>query len=903
MKPPYRGIVVAHTHWDRAWYLPFERYRLRLVGLLDSLLDTLETDPAFRAFTLDGQTVLLEDYLEIRPEQKPRLQALVRSGRLAIGPWYALPDLFLVSGEAIVRNLQVGLAMVAEYGGGDCVGYVPDPFGHFAQMPQVLRGLGLAAFIFMRGLDAETKGRCGSIFDWVAPDGSRVLAVYQPEGYFPVGALGHPHVFGRFDGRRADRTLAREQVLAAVAKLAPLQQERTLLLSNGFDHMPPQPELPRLLADLEGELAEKITLEQGTLGDFIRAVEAEALPRREFAGDLIGNDDHPILASVFSTRMYLKQQNHRAQHWLVDLAEPLSVWLAAVAPTATDARPVLAHAWKLLLRNHPHDDICGCSVDAVHADGEVRFRQVTEIAEGVAIAHLENLLKIGFAEPVAASGEGFSEVFVFNPHPWVQAYRAEARILFPNPEGEWGEPQPERALTGLDGAGNSVAIHTLASAGREVRSRYLETTWGRRYDVGFTVVVPPLGYQLVRIWERPCNPVVPTTPAPLQLENDWYCLQVRDGRLFLLDKATGIELADPVRFEYQLDSGDTYSFGPVPDAGPWWATLVEITSPPDRPDTLRLSHRLQVPASYPPAAETTLMLTSDLRLNEQRSLSVRVCYRNSARNGRLRAVFSLGFATRDSLADGHFRLAPRTKPDLRTPESDPERYRAYPGELDYPTHHQGDFAIAAGKLAGRSYRAWVANRGLPEYEILAPEGPSSIAVTLHRAVGYLSVENGRIRRCQAGPSVPTPGAQCLRPCEAELAFGFGTAALPEITRHARAFARPAWATELPALPFVSGDRRLPRQDSLLAIDNPWVLLSACQPGREPGSWVIRAYNISAAPQIARVRLGVAARMWCLTDLGDTWQTEASRPVTAGALVLEVGPHQIITAIVRLDEQP
>ncbi|MEO0949614.1 MAG: glycoside hydrolase, partial [Cyanobacteria bacterium J06641_5] len=151
----YQGIVVAHTHWDRAWYLPFQRYRQRLVRLLDRLMAALEADPAFRAFTLDGQTVLLEDYLEIRPEQKSRLQALVQAGRLAIGPWYALPDLFLVNGEAIVRNLQVGLAMVAEYGGSDCVGYVPDPFGHCAQMPQILQGLGLDAFVFMRGLSAE----------------------------------------------------------------------------------------------------------------------------------------------------------------------------------------------------------------------------------------------------------------------------------------------------------------------------------------------------------------------------------------------------------------------------------------------------------------------------------------------------------------------------------------------------------------------------------------------------------------------------------------------------------------------------------------------------------------------------------------------------------------------------
>ena len=912
----YRGIVVAHTHWDRAWYLPFQRYRQRLVRLLDRLLEALETDPAFRAFTLDGQTVLLEDYLEIRPEQKPRLQALVRSGRLAIGPWYALPDLFLASGEAIVRNLQAGLAMVAAYGGGDCVGYVPDPFGHFAQMPQVLRGFGLDAFVFMRGLSAEAKASCGGIFTWVAPDGSQVLAVYQPEGYFPVGALGHPHVFGRFDGHQADRALAKTQVLTAIAKLAPLQQERSLLLSNGFDHMPPQLDLPALLADLNRELTDKIDLQQGTLGEFIRAIHAENLPHQSFTGDLIGNDDHPILASVFSARLYLKQQNHQAQGWLVNIVEPLSAWLEAKDIGTEDAGPLLAAAWKLLLRNHPHDDICGCSVDPVHEDGEVRFRQVNEIAEGMAIAHLEALLNVGFAEPVAeavGSGDRYTEVFVFNPHPWEQVCRIKARILFPNPDGEWGEPTPERVLVGCDGAGNPVEIQTQASVGREVRSRYLETTWGRRYDICFTVAVPPLGYQLIRIWESGRAPA-PAIP-PECLESNWYRLEVRAGHLVLTEKATGITFTDPVRFEYQLDNGDTYSFGPVPEAGPWWAEPLEAVIRDDRPDTICLTHRLTVPASYADfAAETgrttTLTIASELRLNEQRSVSLTACYRNTAKDGRLRAVFPLGFATRCSLADGHFRLAERVKPHLRTPESDPERYRAYPGELDYPTHHQGDFAIATGEIAGQPCRVWAANRGLPEYEILAPEaaqtsdGSGSMAVTLHRAVGYLSVENGRIRRCQAGPSVPTPGAQCQREIRAELAYGVGAIALQEIARLARAFAHPAWVAEMPLLPYLKGeggDRALARQDSFLAIDNPWVALSACKPGRDRGECILRIYNFASEPQTALLRLGFPATAWCVTDLYDTWQEANAQPVVERAIAIELQPHQIVTIALRTQQ--
>src|SRR3546814_6719107 len=137
-----RVNIVPHTHWDREWYLPFQTFRLRLVGLLDTLLPRLEADPSYAHFLLDGQMAVVDDYLEIRPDAEERLRALATTGRVAMGPWYALPDEFLVSGETLVRNLQLGLRKAARFGGAMDVGYLPDMFGHVAQLPQLLRPLG-----------------------------------------------------------------------------------------------------------------------------------------------------------------------------------------------------------------------------------------------------------------------------------------------------------------------------------------------------------------------------------------------------------------------------------------------------------------------------------------------------------------------------------------------------------------------------------------------------------------------------------------------------------------------------------------------------------------------------------------------------------------------------------------
>ena len=185
-------VVVPHTHWDREWYASHEQFRYRLVRLIDRLLEILEGDPAFRHFTLDGQAIVLDDYLEVRPGERERIGKLVRDGRLRVGPWYVLPDEWLVSGEALIRNLRMGLARSAAFGPPMRLGYAPDLFGHVGQLPQLFAGFGFETAIVWRGVPAEVDQ---TVFDWEAPDGTRLLTVYLRHGYgnavhLPPGTRG-----------------------------------------------------------------------------------------------------------------------------------------------------------------------------------------------------------------------------------------------------------------------------------------------------------------------------------------------------------------------------------------------------------------------------------------------------------------------------------------------------------------------------------------------------------------------------------------------------------------------------------------------------------------------------------------------------------------------------------------
>ena len=236
----YHSTLVSHTHWDRAWYCTFQEFRIRLVRLIDNLIDILESDPDFHTFMLDGQMSVIEDYVEARPGRASELQALCRSGRIQVGPWFVLADEFLVSPESLIRNLKLGHRLGEDFGGVAKIGYVPDGFGHIAQLPQILRGFGIDNAFFWRGMGAEGD-RLGTEFIWKAPDGSAVTTILMPWGYHNVTNLGYGIHWGDTSQMAFSMELAQQKIDRAIQKLSPMANTDALLLMNGIDHAEPEP--------------------------------------------------------------------------------------------------------------------------------------------------------------------------------------------------------------------------------------------------------------------------------------------------------------------------------------------------------------------------------------------------------------------------------------------------------------------------------------------------------------------------------------------------------------------------------------------------------------------------------------------------------------------------------------
>ncbi len=371
-----RFFVVPHTHWDREWYVPFEAFQLRLAPVVDEVIEVLESDPSFTCFTLDGQAIVLEDYLDARPENESRVRALLQSGRLEVGPSYVLPDELLVGAEPLVRNLLTGGAVCERYGARPApVGYMPDSFGHPLQLPQILAGFGIDSFIFSRGLGDELDD-LGVVFRWRSPDGSEVRAFQQL-----------PH-YGNFVVDDGDDAQARTEEIArrfgAALRRAGVHD---VLLCNGEDHRRIRRDLPALCAELERRLP-GTTFMIASYGDYVAAVDPGELPA--YTGELLGSRIQNVLRGVNSARLYIKQANERAERRLLEVET-----LGALCTLSTRRRFRVADfrlAWRQLLKCQPHDSICGCSCDEVHRDMLVRY----ELLER-SVSHLQRQALGGLA--------------------------------------------------------------------------------------------------------------------------------------------------------------------------------------------------------------------------------------------------------------------------------------------------------------------------------------------------------------------------------------------------------------------------------------------------------------------------------------------------------------------------
>jgi alpha-mannosidase len=909
--------LVPHTHWDREWYRPFQSFRMQLVDLVDRVLDMLEAESDF-AFTLDGQLATIDDYLEIRPEQEERIRGHVRSGRLAIGPWQILMDEFLVSGETLVRNLERGWGRAEDFGTPMRIGYLPDMFGHVAQMPQLLRRAGLADAVVWRGVpSAVTHHR----FRWESPDGSFVRAEYLPDGY----------------GNAVTLFAVPERLDAAAERFAawarPWFGDDPVLAMYGTDHAAPVPELAGLVGRLN-EVHEASRMRISTLQEYLEAAPPLGEDDPCWRGEMRSGWRANVLMGVASARIDIKQAAGRAETLLERYAEPLTA-LHVVADGWP--APFLALAWGRVIENSAHDSICGCSIDPVVDQVLVRFGEAEQIATSLArraAAAVAADVPRGAAtvlNPSPRARTGLVEVELPVPDEWESAAielpdgsrvgaqelgRKEAMLLDTDVQGRqvdelfrrfhgreifdhaWNgfridgrsitfevDSEPDPVWLDVDGLRAEVTAAMLAAPDDTWRVRIVARA---RRTLAASVPVGALGWTAVRAVEgsAPVEGAVTLSGDGRTMTNGVLAVRVDDDGTLRLETPHGVTSTGIGRIVDGGDYGDSYNYGPPTDdrvvdtpvatevradlAGPVRG-LVRVVRSYDWPVGLRADGSARTDETV----RTEIVTEVELRAGEP-FVRVAVGFENRSDDHRVRFCVPLPRQATHSSAEGQFAVVERGLEAEGGYHEEPLATQPAHGWVD-----AGGMAVLLDHLS--------------EYEVT--DAGMELAITLLRSTGLISRNDNPYRQDPAGPQIAIPDAQMRGPWRMTFALfpHGGTWLEGDVAGAAEAYRHPLWAAPGAGLDPDAWPPPTPAVDQLM-LSGRDVRLTSLR--RRDAVW-LEARLVNLAPDVRDVTLAgglLAAREASLRG-------EPGEPieVSDGGIRLRLGPAEIRTVQLRRRE--
>ncbi|MFF3751459.1 glycosyl hydrolase-related protein [Streptomyces sp. NPDC002018] len=906
------AVFVPHFHWDREWYEPFQVFRHRLVTALDTVLETAEADPDFR-FTVDGQMAAVEDYLEMRPAHRDRVAALVADGRLAIGPWLILLDEFLCSGETIVRNLQMGWAAATALGGPMPVGYLPDMFGHIAQMPQILARAGIGHAALWRGVPGSVDGHA---FRWRAPDGSEVRTEFLFDGY----------------DNGLDILLVPDRIGGALDEYTRMTAARwgrdPVLAMAGTDHNAPDPHLAAWLRRASRD-TRPITL--ATLDEYIRTHARDEVPA-VVTGELRSHVRGNILPGVLSVRLALKQRMAVAER-TVDHAERLNaLW------SRRDDSPFLSLAWHKIIESSAHDSVVGSGTDETAAQVEARLAEAAHTARAVRDAAL--------AEPAArVPGDGY---LAANPLPFARTALVEVDVAAPT-------GNTPLAATAADGSTHPVQLLATAPTvlsdermdasqlERVLRRIHRRELFGRLIDhyeltpgsLVFHLAEVPAGgpfdlltlrqetaaaaaahpgpWRVLTLEEARASALVPVhvpaggltsfrvapaeqsaarpaafppaTATARTLSNTLVRATVADDGTLEVTGADGTVLRGVGRLVDGGDRGDSYNYAPPAQdllvSQPARTTVDVLETGPLR-SRIRITRLYAWPAALSPDRDlrstrttpTTVETLVEVRAGEP-FVRLTTAFLNQCADHRLRLHVPLPRPAALSASAGQFAVTERGL----TAEGGW-------GEYPLPTFPAGSF-VSAGA-------ATVLLDHTTEYELL-DEG-RELALTLLRAIGSISVNIHPLRDEPAATEIPAPGAQDLG-TRIENRLALIPSAAGWQNANAVALAEDFRNDVLVTRGTAPAGGLLPPDTAGLRVEGRDILVSSIRRVSDDdlgAGTEIRLTAMSGTHTTARVS-GTFTRATTVDLLGRPLSTT---PVTADSLELTLGPWEIRTVVVR-----
>ncbi len=855
--------IIPHSHWDREWYMSFEQHRMRLVELFDTLIETMENHPEYKYYHMDGQYVVIEDYLEVRPKMRERLFKLINEDRIQIGPWYVLQDEYLTSGEANVRNMLYGIKLCREIGAQPVMtGYFPDAFGNISQAPQILKGFGVESAVFGRGVGAilednkvdPNASNNPSEIIWRSPDGSEVIGVMFVQWYH--NAMELPTV--------------EEKLKARLDKIIPGLCAATatphILGMNGCDHQPVQANLHEAVS-LAKTLydQEELEIKHSNFKDFLASVSEykEKFPLIE--GEINGQRTAGAvpLIDTASTHIKIKQLNHRGQNILERIAEPLST-IAYLMGVDNYREDQLLFAWKMLMQNHPHDSICTCSNDAVAKEMEIRFEKSYEAARFIKDEALDSVMK-----NIDTSELSDMNITVFHTVP--EETTGKVRVNLDYPEGtDIGQ------LTVISENGTAIPA-SFKKLGRTFtytlpKDSFRKPRYVERVEAELLVTAKGIGYTTYKVINEQTDikPLVSLGENGASNESIAFKIE-QNGSVTITDLLTGEVYRNNVLYEDLGDVGESYNFRPAQnDIAITTAdskAQIRLLNANSYSATYEIKSCMDIPAAKVDKTRTEEKISHDIITRVTitagiHRVDIETDFNNQSENHRLRALFCPDIKTEYALAEGQFEVIKR--------EIIP--YKTWKNPC-YCQRHQAFFG-----LEQENRGLLVSVRGNNEYEILR-DGKNTMALTLLRAIDQMG-DWGYF---------PTPYAQC----KGKHTFSYSIIPFAAQNR-AQAFSE---AYTFNGDPFDARysyrqEGSLPANKLTVSAEASYMPFVAFKKSEERNSAVIRFYNADSKAQRLNLSFGKKAKAVWLVNLAE--QREEKLGEAVDCIELSVPKKKIVS---------
>ena len=841
--------IIPHSHWDREWYLPFEKHRVYLVELFDTLIEVMEKDPDYTYYHMDGQYVVIDDYLEIKPHMRDRLMKLIRDGRIHVGPWYVLQDEYLTSGEANIRNMLYGLRLCRAIGAAPVeTGYFPDSFGNISQAPQIVRGFGFDNAVFGRGINdvgsdnqiIKQSGMTTSELIWRGADGSEVIAVLFANWYH--NAMELP----------TEEEALRNRLASIVASTSRFALTPHLLGMNGCDHQPVQTDLQAAIK-LANKVQDEVEVKQSNFKDYVDAIRPYKDTFPVYEGEMNGQlatGSFPLV-STSSSHVDIKQKNQATQHLLERITEPVS--LLSMLNGGEYKQDLLLYAWKKLMQNHPHDSICSCSCDEIYEEMKTRFAKAAACGEQLRDGALDHL--VATIKTDGIDGDHAIVVLSLEPNKSVLTVKANVDL-------DLTDDTPAIAI--FDENGREIPAKTRYIHNQFTytlpKDRFRQPRYVNRFEVELQVESHGIGYRTFTVKKQAPTVKTAVSYTDTSMENEFLAVKLNgNGTVDVTDKRSGRTYAGQNLFEDTRDVGDLYNYWQAKDDVAVTTANAQAEISLHEVTPWSVTFKATVPMAIDADITTFVTLSDKIARVDFKTVVV-----NRMENHRLRALFTSDVDTKYSFADGQF--------DVLRRDIQPSEIWKNPCN----THRCQAFAGLESDTA--SDGLMIANRGLHEYEILR-DGRNTLAVTLLRAVGEIGDWG----------VFPTPLGQKIGTWTLEYSMiPYSADTRAEAYREGYTFSYPA----VLAVGTPKHEGALPAARDYVRFDSEYVRMTAFKKAEDRDTAILRFYNTQSEAVTLTAEVSPAFKSARLTNLDEVAQSELT--LTDGKLVMEIPAKKIIT---------